>query len=57
MIDFQTNMKRQLDIKHLFEQAKGMAFDYIDRLPNMDVFPSEVAQYEMHVFEEQILGQ
>lgn len=37
----QIDMKNQLYSKELFEQAKDFAYDYINRLPEMDVYPSQ----------------
>ncbi len=50
--DLQINMKRQLKTKAVFEQAKDIAYDYIDHLADMDVFPSDSSISEMDYFNE-----
>ncbi len=50
--DMQEEMKRQLEIKELFEQAKDFAYDYIDNLHEMAVSPSASAISDLKVFDE-----
>jgi glutamate/tyrosine decarboxylase-like PLP-dependent enzyme len=48
----QIDMKNQLYSKELFEQAKDFAYDYINRLPEMDVYPSDEALSKLEEFDE-----
>lgn len=50
--DLQYEMKEQLESKELFEQAKTYAFDYMDKLQKMDIYPSDEAILELEVFNE-----
>lgn len=49
---FQDITQSQWVRKDLFEQAKTHAYNYIDRLPNVDVSPSEEAIDALSVFDE-----
>jgi hypothetical protein len=51
-IELYTEMKNQLAKKELLEQAKDYAYDYIDNLQVMDVFPTDSSILDMKNFEE-----
>lgn len=50
----QMEIKRQLETKQLFEEAKAFAYDYMDHLQEMAVFPSELSLSELKMFEESL---
>ncbi len=50
--DLQMEMKRQLETKELFEQAKDFAYDYVDNLQKMNVSPSDSSITGLEVFDE-----
>ena len=50
----QMDMENQLDTKELFEQAKTFAYDYINKLPEIDVYPSDEAISKLEIFDEQL---
>jgi glutamate/tyrosine decarboxylase-like PLP-dependent enzyme len=50
--DLQTEMKRQLMTKELFEQAKVFAYDYVSNVQEMAVSPSESSRSGMKIFDE-----
>ncbi len=50
--DLQMEMKRQLETKELFEQAKIYAYDYVDNLQKMNVSPSDSSITKLEVFDE-----
>ena len=50
--NLQSEMKTQMETKELFEQAKIYAYDYIESLLEMDVYPSDEAISKLDTFEE-----
>ena len=48
----QRQMSEELKNKELFEQARSYAYDYIDGIEAMDVFPSQSNLENMKVFDE-----
>ena len=50
--DLQRKMNRQLEEKQLLEQAKSYAFDYFDRVCEMDAVPSKVNRLLLAKFDE-----
>ena len=52
MMDLYKDMSKQLTSKELFEQARLYAYDYIDHIKTMDVFPSEDALESLNEFNE-----
>ena len=51
-IDLRGEMTSQLATKELFELAKKFSYDYIDRLYEMDVYPSDSAISKLKIFDE-----
>jgi glutamate/tyrosine decarboxylase-like PLP-dependent enzyme len=51
-ITFNTEMKKQLETKALFEQAKTAAYRYMDNIHTMDVYPSESSRAHLKMFDE-----
>lgn len=51
-VDLQGEMRKQLASKELFEQAKTYSYNYIDKLSERDVYPSEPALSELENFDE-----
>lgn len=41
-MSIQKQMSEELKSKEIFEQARSYAFEYIDGIKEMDVFPSEL---------------
>lgn len=52
--NLQNEMKKQLITKELLEQAKKYSYDYIDRLEEMDVYPSATAISNLSIFDESL---
>lgn len=50
--DLYSDMKNQLIAKELFGQAKDFAYDYIDNLQEMDVFPTKESLTGLSAFDE-----
>ena len=48
----QKQMSEELKNKEIFEQARSYAFEYINGIEEMDVFPSELNLENMNVFDE-----
>lgn len=55
--DLQQEMRAQLVAKELFAQAQSYAYDYIDNLAEMDVFPFAPALADLEMFEETLPAQ
>ncbi len=54
MKTLQKQMKQELDSKELFDQARSYAFQYIDEIETMDVFPSENNLEKLTHFDEEL---
>lgn len=50
----QQRMKEELANKLIFEKARSYAFEYIDGMEMMDVFPSELSLRNMNAFDENL---
>lgn len=55
--DLHGDMSKQLASKELFEQARQYAYDYMDQLGGMNVFPSEKALQSLNTFNEDMPAQ
>jgi len=47
-------MLKELEEKKIFDQARDYAFEYIDKLEEMDVYPSEESLNKLSAFDENI---
>ncbi len=52
--DLPNEMRLQLNTKELFELAQKYSYEYIDRVQEMDVFPSETLISKLKMFDEPI---
>lgn len=53
-MDIRSRMRLQLAEKSVFEQAKAYAYDYIDKVHDRSVIPSEDAIKNLNIFDEQL---
>ena len=53
-MSIQTQMKQELQSKELFKQVVSYAFEYMDGVNSMDVFPSQENLNQLSVFDESL---
>jgi len=53
-MNLQERMLKELEEKKIFDQARDYAFEYIDKLEEMDVYPSEESLNKLSAFDENI---
>jgi len=53
-VNIRERMRSQLADKKVFEQARAFAYDYIDKIYDRSVIPSEAAIERLRIFDEQL---
>jgi len=53
-MNLQEQMLKELEEKKIFDQARNYAFEYIDKLEEIDVYPSEESLEKLSAFDEDI---